>query len=219
MNVGLNYVSSGHSQHQIDVELGYLLRFSQDYIRLDQALSQPIDRQFVNVGKVRTNGYELSMDYRWKNRVRAGLNLTYQQIIDQQERLTSTNLTGTTTSPNFNFGFRIPNIPYLFGNFNVDYRFKQGGGSNTQFTLGYNLNYVEEYFLTPNQLGANNQDNIPRQLAHNFSASYAMQDGKYNLSLQINNFTDAALFDNFLLPKPGRAFFLNFRYFLDKPVL
>ena len=86
------------------------------------------------------------------------------------------------------------------------------------FNLGYSLNYVREYFLTPNQLGRNNQDNIPTQLSHNISASYKINNGKFNISLEVQNITNEALFDNYLLQKPGRSFFINLRYFLDNQI-
>src|SRR5690606_29794169 len=107
--------------NQFNVEANYILRFSEDYIRLDQAQNQPIDRQYVNIGKVNTNGLEGAINYNWDNQIKIGVNLTYQRIIDKQKTLTSENLTGTTTTPNLNYGYRIPNIPFLFGNFNLDY--------------------------------------------------------------------------------------------------
>lgn len=197
------------------LELNYLFRKSEDFIQLDQAQSQPVDRQFVNIGEVTTNGLEMSLQYNLDDKLRMSSNVTYQRIIDQQEFLTSTNLGGTIQTPNLNFGFRVPNIPYLFGNLTLDYAFAKTNSKN-RFNIGYSLNYVQEYFLTPNQLGENNQDNIPTQLSHNALISYELDNGKFNISLEARNLADEDLFDNYRLQKPGRSFFINLRYFLDK---
>ncbi|MEM0940431.1 MAG: TonB-dependent receptor, partial [Bacteroidota bacterium] len=163
LNLGAKYELKFNDDNVIAIEGTYLHRKARDFIQLDQALSQPVDRQFVNLGDVTTNGLEVDVQLRYKKQLQVRWNLTYQEIIDKEEFLTSTNFQGTTTSPNFNFDFRIPNIPYLYGNFNMDYSFFKPSESKNQFNLGYALNYVEEYFFTPKQLGANNENNIPRQ--------------------------------------------------------
>lgn len=219
LNVGAKYEFNINTNSTIGIEGSYLFRKSKDFIRLDQSQSQPVDRQYVNLGNVTTNGFEIATDYKYKKQLKASINVTYQSIIDKQEFLTSTNLQGTTTSPNLNYGFRIPNIPYLYGNFNLDYTFsKVNPKVNNQFNIGYSLNYVEEYFFTPNQLGSNNQDNIPTQLSHNLGASYELFNGKFNISLELKNISNEELYDNYLLQKPGRSFFINLRYFLEKSI-
>ncbi len=214
-NLGVKYESNSFSNHIFNFETNYFLRNTNDYIRLDQAQSQPVDRQFINIGKVFTNGFEVDLQYRWKQKLRISANATYQNIIDKQEFITTTNLGGTIETPNLNFDFKVPNIPFLYGNLNVDYSFKPSP-KNNKLNIGYSLNYVEEYFFTPNQLGANNQDNIPTQLSHNAMVSYEIDEGKYNISLEARNITNQDLFDNYLLQKPGRSFFINFRYYLEK---
>ncbi|MGO1520463.1 MAG: hypothetical protein ACTHWQ_02915, partial [Sphingobacterium sp.] len=57
---------------------------------------------------------------------------------------------------------------------------------------------------------------IPRQFAHDLNLTYSLADGRYNIGLEAKNLTDAMLVDNFSLQKPGRAFYLNLRYFFSK---
>ncbi len=219
INVGAKYEFNITSNNILAIDANYLFRKSKDFIRLDQSQSQPVDRQYVNLGDVSTNGVEVAVNYSYKNQLKAGANFTYQSLIDKQEFLTSSNFQGTTTSPNLNYGFRVPNIPYLYGNFNLDYTFpKKNVEVKNQLNIGYSLKYVHEYFLTPNQLGSNNQDNIPTQLSHNISASYELLNGKFNISLELKNLSNEDLYDNYLLQKPGRSFFINLRYFLDKSI-
>jgi outer membrane receptor protein involved in Fe transport len=216
MNLGILYGFHLNEDHHINLEANYIFRNAHDYIRLDQAQTQPIDRQYVNIGDVRTNGVEGEIRYSWKNKFLASLNVTYQNIIDKEKFLSSTNLTGTTTSPNLGYGYRIPNMPYLFGNADLGYSFNNIGTGNNTLSLNYSLNFVEKYYLTPQHLGTGNQDLIPRQIAHNLMANYAVNKGKYNISLECRNLADNDLFDNYKLQKPGRSVFLKLRYFISK---
>lgn len=57
---------------------------------------------------------------------------------------------------------------------------------------------------------------VPEQFSHNLSLSYTMKNGRYNVSFECLNFTDAQLFDNFSLQKAGRAFYGKFRVFFGR---
>ena len=52
---------------------------------------------------------------------------------------------------------------------------------------------------------------MPEQLSHNLSIGYSLQNGRYNISLECRNLTDAKLYDNFSLQKAGRAFYVKLR--------
>jgi hypothetical protein len=43
-----------------------------------------------------------------------------------------------------------------------------------------------------------------------------MAGGRYNIGVEAKNLTNAFLYDNFSLQKPGRGFYLNLRYFINK---
>ncbi|RZM22653.1 MAG: TonB-dependent receptor, partial [Pedobacter sp.] len=215
-NVGALYAARIHDKHNFSLEANYLYRNAHDFIRLDQSLNQPVDRQYINIGDVKTNGVEAEVKYNWNNKLRVGVNVTYQRIIDNERFIYVTNFQGTTKFDNLGYGYKIPNMPYLFGNADLGYSFSNVGGARNTLDLSYSLNFVEEYYLTPSQLGRNNTDIIPRQFAHNIMANYVIGTGKYNVSLECRNLTDNALFDNYLLQKPGRSFFVKLRYFISK---
>ncbi|RYG06566.1 MAG: TonB-dependent receptor [Chitinophagaceae bacterium] len=216
INVGALFALNFSEVHRLNFEANYIFRNSRDYIRLDQAQSQPIDRQFINIGDVQTNGVEGEIRYSWKNTFRASVNATYQSIIDKQKFLTSTNFQGTIITPNLGYGYRIPNTPYLFGNAELGYMIRKVGGEKNTLDITYSLNFTQKYYLTPYQLGANNQDIIPTQFAHNIAVNYSLGDGRYNISGECRNLANNDLFDNYLLQKPGRSFFVKLRYFISK---
>jgi len=215
-NLGGLYTFPLSGDSRLGIEANFIYRNAQNFIRLDQSQAQPVDRQFKNVGHVTTTGGEAEIKYSWKDKIFATVNATYQNITDQTETISITNLTGTTTSPNLNYGYRIPNMPYLFGNADIGTVFHQLGADANALSVNYSLNYVEKYNLTPYQLGLNNEDLIPRQLAHNLMATYTIANGKYNISAECRNLADNRLFDNYMLQKPGRSFFVKLRYFISK---
>jgi hypothetical protein len=55
---------------------------------------------------------------------------------------------------------------------------------------------------------------IPTQWIHNAMLTYALKNGKYNISVECRNLTNETAYDNFRLQKPGRAFFTKFRYYI-----
>nr|WP_284040298.1 TonB-dependent receptor [Sphingobacterium sp. lm-10] len=216
LNLGVLYTVLNEGMHRLNLEGNFIFRNAKDYIRQDQQQSQPVDRQFINVGDVRTTGGEAEIRYSWNNRFFANVNATYQHIIDRTEFLITENLTGVTRTPNLNFGYRIPNMPYFFGNANLGARFEPLGNDRDVLNLNYNVNFVERYFLTPSQLGLNNTDIIPRQVSHDFIADMAFGNGKYIVAAECRNLFNSDLFDNYLLQKPGRSFFLKLRYFITQ---
>jgi len=216
LNLGALYTLPLSGASKIGIEGNFIYRNAQNFIRLDQAQAQPVDRQYVNVGKVRTTGVEGEIKYSWADKIFASVNATYQNIIDKQEFITNTNVTGDPLSQNFYYNYRIPNIPYFFGNADIGTVFHNAWGKGNTLGLNYSLNYVEKYYLTPSGFGVNNTDVIPQQVAHNVSANYSLINGKYNISLECRNLTNNALYDNYLLQKPGRSFFVKLRYFISK---
>ncbi|MBX9448739.1 MAG: TonB-dependent receptor [Taibaiella sp.] len=57
---------------------------------------------------------------------------------------------------------------------------------------------------------------MPTQLSHDVNLTYSLKDGRYNVALECRNITNARLYDNFSLQKPGRAFYIKLRYFFYK---
>lgn len=216
LNVGGLYTFPLSGDSKLGIEANFIYRDAINFIRVNQLQSQPVNRQYINVGDVRTTGGEAEIKYSWKDKLFASVNATYQNIIDKTEFLTATNLTGTTKVANLNYGYRLPNMPYLFGNADIGTVFRQVGGIGNSLSVNYSLNFIAKYYLTPSQLGLNNTDIIPQQLAHNIMANYLLKNGKYNISLECRNLLDNKLYDNYLLQKPGRSFFVKLRYFISK---
>ncbi|NGM62308.1 TonB-dependent receptor plug domain-containing protein [Sphingobacterium sp. SGG-5] len=216
INVGALYGFLLGEDHRFQTEANFIYRNSKDYIRLEQARNQPTGRKFINVGDVETTGAEAAIRYSWRELLFANASLSYQHIIDKTEFIYSTNLSGTSQTKNLNYGYKIPNTPYLFGNLDLGTRIGNLGKTGNTLHIHYLVNFIEKYYLTPQQLGLNNTDIIPRQWAHSILADYSLRDGKYNIAVECHNLADSKLFDNYRLQKPGRSFAVKIRYFINK---
>jgi hypothetical protein len=118
---------------------------------------------------------------------------------------------------NITYGQRLPNIPYLFMNGHADYQFCNLFAKGNTLSLAYDLQYVHDYYLSFTGLGTKaTKKVIPEQLSHNVSVGYSLCDGRYSVMLECTDITNAKLYDNYRLQKPGRSFSLKFRYYISK---
>lgn len=212
INVSLNYNQLIRKSHQLSAEAGILFRNSKDFIQKE--LKDPSTR-YINLGKVKTFGVEAGARYDFKQMFHVAANLTWQNITDNMKYIVTEGYVGAGQKKNLTYKDRVPNIPYLFGNVDTGLRLKDLVFKDTEFTLDYGLTYVHEYYLAWPSLGSKDSKSvIPEQLSHNLTVGYALAGGRYNVSVECRNLTNALLYDNYLLQKPGRSFSLKLRYFI-----
>lgn len=205
VNVGLA-VSKTFNKHKFEGEVNYLYRKSGDFIRLE---SDGQISRYSNLDSVRTSGVEWGVRYIYNDALMLEVNSTYQNTLNIKNF--------EQGIPNYIYWDRLPNIPYLFGSFDASYRFKKAFFSHDALTIGVGGNFVEKFYLFwPSQGSAGSKFIIPQQFTQDASVTYSLQNGKYNIALQCSNLSDAKVYDNFKLQKPGRAFNVKFRYFLHK---
>jgi hypothetical protein len=105
-------------------------------------------------------------------------------------------------------------MPYLFGSFDAGYKIKKAFYAHDALTFGVGGNFVEKFYLFwPSQGSAGTKFIIPRQFTQDASITYSLQNGRYNMAVACTNLSNAKLYDNFKLQKPGRAFSVKLRYF------
>ncbi|WP_316811552.1 TonB-dependent receptor [Pedobacter heparinus] len=212
-NLGLIYGFEFNKVNRFSVTANAVYRYSADFIynRLNNNQTKTVAD---NREGVRTLGADAEIRYSYKSWLSAGTTITYQYLQNLQEY-----------EPGYNgvspvYLDQMPNIPYLFGNTDVSASFKNVGKKGNHLTVGYNLLYVNSFWLYWPSLGSKDSSSekkgIPTQLAHDINLVYSIHNGKYNISFEAKNLTDKPMFDNFSLQKPGRGFYLNLRYFLNK---
>ncbi len=213
INFGITYEYT-IKEHTFLFDANLIYRDTKDFIRRDVSVASPT-AGYKNQSRVLTTGVEGGLRYQWKNLLTVGANVTYQDIIDNQEFEEVTGSYVGSVTENANYKQQLPNIPYLFGHVDIGFSFKDILSKNTDLSVDYAINYVHEYYLSFPGLGAKSTKSIiPEQLSHDISVGYSLENGRYNVALECSNFMDSKLYDNYKLQKPGRTFNLKLRYFL-----
>jgi hypothetical protein len=111
------------------------------------------------------------------------------------------------------YNSRIPNEPYLFSNLRSGFTFFTD--NYQKFTAHWSSHYVEQYFLYSESSGYKDENRqIPEQLTHDIDIAYSKDHEQFNIGFTASNISDETVFDNYNIQKPGRAYYLKFRYSL-----
>jgi len=197
-------------RNSIFVEGSAFYRNTRDFI---YAIEYATNRfQYQNVSKVLVKGLEAEVRYNYSKLINASVNVSYQSAIDNTKyTLNSSGSTSTSAT----YKNKIPNQPWFFGNADFGIGKNDLFRKNSRIQFNWSTQYTHWYYRTWEAFGNKKyQLTIPKQLVHQASVSYSMQDGKYNFSLECKNLTNELLYDNFRLQKPGRAVYAKFRLFL-----
>jgi outer membrane receptor protein involved in Fe transport len=221
-NLGVIYGFKVNEVNRFSVTANAIYRDSKDFIFSRLVGGTGPQREFRtsdNRDGVRTTGFDGEIRYSYKNWLSAGATVTYQMLRNLQRRDWNPNTLDYYPGESLTYLDQMPNIPYLFGNADVSGSFRNVFAKGNNLTVGYNLLFVNRFWLDWPSFGNPTEEDkysIPTQLSHDLNFVYSMRNGKYNISLEARNLTDKAMFDNFALQKPGRGFYLNFRYFIRK---
>ena len=114
------------------------------------------------------------------------------------------------------YQIRLPNVPYLFGNFSAFYRKRNLFTKTDNVSITLSQNYVHSFFYRWENLASQEKGTVPAQWTTNLELVYSLDAEKYNFSFGIINLWDAEVFDNFQQLRPGRTFNFKFRYFISE---
>ena len=212
MNINLSYTKN-FGKHALYVETGFVFRSTKDYIQrnITSLSGGKYGATYINHGKVKTLGCNISANYNYSNWLSVGGNFTLMNIRDNVNTVTGTSQESLT------YKARIPNIPYQFANMFASFYWNDLGAKGNKLTLTYDNNYMHDFPLYSEALGSESEFVVPTQFSHNLTLSYAIKNNRYNFSVECQNFTNEKLYDNFSLQKAGRAFYGKVRvYFGSK---
>lgn len=210
-NINLNFsYNVNFGNNVVYVEAGYIYRDTRDYIQRNiLALSGGKSAAtYVNYGKVLTNGFSASARYSYSRWLSLGGNFTLMNVRDNMR------VAQGSTVANLSYKERMPNLPYMFFDSDVNFYWRGLGRKRNVLTVTYDNQFTHSFCYYTANIGSSNSDYmVPDQFAHNLTVSYAITNGRYNLSFECRNFTDARLYDNFSLQKAGRAFYGKVRIY------
>ena len=165
-----------------------------------------------NHGRVTRLGTDVEARVYYKDVATLGATLTYMDIRDKARYTDQAGL-----KENGNYNFRMPNLPYYFWNVDASYYVHNFLGKGNTLNLNYTLNYAGKVYKNEIAYGLKETKAfIPKQLYSDFSASYMLKDGKYNIAFEARNLENTLRYDNFSLQKPGRSFAVKLRYYFVK---
>lgn len=211
VNVSLSYAQR-FAKHHVFAEAGFILRDTRDYIQrnITDLSGGKQAATYINYGKVMTKGYNVSLRYNYDRWLSVGGNFTQMNVRDNMKTMIG------TTVPNLLYKDRMPNLPYLFADFDVALHWHDFLHEGNRLTLNYDAFYTHEFTFYASRIGANNKDFlVPDQWSHNVALTYSFLHNKLHLALECRNLADAKLYDNFSLQKPGRAFYAKLRIHLS----
>ncbi len=209
VNFNLSY-NRQFGKHGIYVEGTLIYRDTKDYIQRGlSTISGMSYGIYENHGRVKTKGFNISARYNYSRWFSLGG--TYNNInVRDDERYTAEN----TQQQSATYGQRMPNLPYVFANFDATFTWHGLFAEGNVLTISYDGYYQHEFPLYWERFGdPSTKSRVPEQLSHNLSIGYSIKNGRYNLSLECRNLTNEKLYDNFSLQKAGRAFYGKFRVY------
>ncbi|WP_294629037.1 TonB-dependent receptor [uncultured Bacteroides sp.] len=212
LNLSLSY-NRQFGRHGVYAEAGLIYRDTKDYIKrgLD-VFGGTSYGYYENHGHVKTKGYNLSLLYSFSHWFDVGGTFNSVDTRDNEKYLA-----GASLQESMHYKVRMPNLPYRYANINADFHWNDLFAKGNMLTIGYDSYWQHEFPLYWENIGDKDSKNrVPEQFSHNLSLAYSIRNGRYNLSFECRNFTDARLFDNFSLQKAGRAFYGKFRVVFGK---
>lgn len=216
-NINLNgQYTVQKDNRNLTLSAGLFYRKVKDIIFLQ--LDIPFSR-YINYERANVKGFEAEASYTPGKRFDFGANLTYQDIrrVDIKESIYKS-LEGS----------RVPNVPYLFGNFWLNTHFSNVFSAGDNLSFNWSANYTHRFFLKaipknqePSLFGKVKDFQtsliIPRdgrlgQFSNNAGIYYHFSESRLTLSAECRNITNVRLYDNFNVQKPGRSFHVKLVY-------
>ena len=203
-NIGIfgNWYPADESQ--FSYELNGFLRHVQNYIRATISERDGM-MQYVNEPAIDIKGLDFQISFFWDNRLQLSLNGSWNDARDLKQFKTDGN-------PSATYKNRVPNRPWMFGNAEAYYTFRNVIAQADRLRIGAALQYIHWYYLNWEAYGAaSSKARIPTQNITSLSLTYSWKKDRYNISLDCDNLFDRLAYDNYMLQKPGRSFAAKFR--------
>ncbi len=205
VNLNLSY-NPTFGMHTLYLEAGFVYRNTSDYIQRNiQDLSGGKENAtYINYGKVLTQGVNLSARYSFDKWLSLGGNFTQMDVRDNEKYQIGS--TGKQVE-NIAYRSRMPNVPYLFADSDINLYWHDLFGKGNLLTVTYENLYLHSFSYYSQAVGKKSDFVVPDQFSHNLTLTYSLRNGRYNFSFECRNLTDERLYDNFSLQKAGRAFY------------
>ncbi len=200
VNLKIDYSSNTTASGSWNIGINGFLRSTD---RLIVLLSDNEIFKYQNVFAARSTGIEAA-GY-WKsanNRITIEGNTTWQSFRNNSSKGEFGRFKGD----------RIPNRPYFFANLTANYQIPEPFNNADNLNIFLGNRYVHQFYRGWESVGLERfKDEIPSQLTQNLGVTYdfPFQSTRASITGEVQNLTDAKLYDFFGVQKPGRAFYIK----------
>jgi hypothetical protein len=157
--------------------------------------------QYENVYRARSVGIENTV--RWQSPKR------YVTLDGQLTYMDQRNVSGSGTFGRYK-GDRIPNRPWFFASWGGALRFERLLTRSDRIEPFYQGRFVDEFFFGWESVGLRDtKPTVPAQTSHTVGLTYSVELGRTSLyaTFDVQNLSDAKLYDAFGVQRPGRGYY------------
>ena len=204
INAGAIWLINAMRYPQVRIEINTFYMSAKDMIKL---MYSSMNMAYDNIGKVRVMGIDMEMESKLNRWLDLQGNITWQDARDMRKEAVG-------GGENFHYRYRIPNMPYLFGNVGVrlhkDGLLSKSSSSAFASTFGFTKAFSYNW-----EASKHNTMLIPARYCWDVAVHHSFNK-RCQLSFEIRNILNRENWAEFRYPMEGRTFHLKMKYIINK---
>ena len=204
INAGAIWLINAMRYPQVRIEINTFYMSAKDMIKL---MYSSMNMAYDNIGKVRVMGIDMEMESKLNRWLDLQGNITWQDARDMRKEAVG-------GGENFHYRYRIPNMPYLFGNVGVRLH-KDGLLSNSSSSAFASTFGFTKAFSYNWEASKHNTMLIPARYCWDVAVHHSFNK-RCQLSFEIRNILNRENWAEFRYPMERRTFHLKMKYIINK---
>ena len=204
INAGAIWLINAMRYPQVRIEINTFYMSAKDMIKL---MYSSMNMAYDNIGKVRVMGIDMEMESKLNRWLDLQGNITWQDARDMRKEAVG-------GGENFHYRYRIPNMPYLFGNVGVrlhkDGLLSKSSSSAFASTFGFTKAFSYNW-----EASNHNTMLIPARYCWDVAVHHSFNK-RCQLSFEIRNILNRENWAEFRYPMERRTFHLKMKYIINK---
>nr|WP_314696863.1 TonB-dependent receptor plug domain-containing protein [uncultured Prevotella sp.] len=204
INAGAIWLINAMRYPQVRIGINTFYMSAKDMIKL---MYSSMNMAYDNIGKVRVMGIDMEMESKLNRWLDLQGNITWQDARDMRKEAVG-------GGENFHYRYRIPNMPYLFGNVGVrlhkDGLLSKSSSSAFASTFGFTKAFSYNW-----EVSNHNTMLIPARYCWDVAVHHSFNK-RCQLSFEIRNILNRENWAEFRYPMERRTFHLKMKYIINK---
>jgi hypothetical protein len=204
INAGAIWLINAMRYPQVRIGINTFYMRAKDMIKL---MYSSMNMAYDNIGKVRVMGIDMEMESKLNRWLDLQGNITWQDARDMRKEAVG-------GGENFHYRYRIPNMPYLFGNVGVrlhkDGLLSKSSSSAFASTFGFTKAFSYNW-----EASKHNTMLIPARYCWDVAVHHSFNK-RCQLSFEIRNILNRENWAEFRYPMERRTFHLKMKYIINK---